>query len=349
MEKQKLRDEVSNDYKWDLTKIYKTDEEWNKDYQKLENEITKIKDYTNFIESSENLYNFLTFNEKLERLLNKLYYYAHLNFDVDTLNDKYQEMNQKMIDMLDYFNELTSFVIPTFLKVDYDKIQQYINELPSLKEYEFTLEQIYREKEHTLDEEKEHMLALLGKNLSNPGSTFEALTDSDLTFGNIIVDGKEVELTESNYGKYISSFDRNMRKTVFERLFNTYSNFKTTITSIYNGDIDANISIAKIRNFNSALEASLYNDNIDKSVYENLIKTVHNNLDVLYDYYDLKKKVLNLDELHIYDIYTPMIKVDKQDYSFEEAKDLVLDTISIFGEEYKENALKAFNEKWIDA
>lgn len=348
MEKQKLRDEVSNDYKWDLTKIYKTDEEWNKDYQKLESEIIKIKDYTNFIESSENLYNFLTFNEKLERLLNKLYYYAHLNFDVDTLNDKYQEMNQKMIDMLDYFNELTSFVIPTFLKVDYDKVQQYINELPSLKEYEFTLEQIYREKEHTLDEEKEHMLALLGKNLSNPGSTFEALTDSDLTFGNIIVDGKEVELTESNYGKYISSFDRNIRKTVFERLFTTYRNFKTTITSIYNGDIDANISIAKIRNFNSALEASLYSDNIDKSVYENLIKTVHNNLDVLYDYYDLKKKVLNLDELHIYDIYTPMIKVDKQDYSFEEAKNLVLDTISIFGEEYKENALKAFNEKWID-
>lgn len=348
MEKQKLRDEVSNDYKWDLTKIYKTDEEWNKDYQKLESEIIKIKDYTNFIESSENLYNFLTFNEKLERLLNKLYYYAHLNFDVDTLNDKYQEMNQKVIDMLDYFNELTSFVIPTFLKIDYSKIQQYINELPSLKEYEFTLEQIYREKEHTLDEEKEHMLALLGKNLSNPGSTFEALTDSDLTFGNITVDGKEVELTESNYGKYISSFDRNIRKTVFERLFTTYSNFKATITSIYNGDIDANISIAKIRNFNSALEASLYSDNIDKSVYENLIKTVHNNLDVLYDYYDLKKKVLNLDELHIYDIYTPMIKVDKQDYSFEEAEYLVLDTISIFGEEYKENALKAFNEKWID-
>ena len=348
MEKQKLRDEVSNDYKWDLTKIYKTDEEWNKDYQKLESEITKIKDYTNFIESSENLYKFLIFNEKIERLLNKLYYYAHLNFDVDTLNDKYQEMNQKMVDMLDYFNELTSFVIPTFLKIDYSKIQQYINELPSLKEYEFTLEQIYREKEHTLDEEKEHMLALLGKNLSNPGSTFEALTDSDLTFGNITVDGKEVELTESNYGKYISSFDRNIRKTVFERLFTTYSNFKTTITSIYNGDIDANISVAKIRNFNSALEASLYNDNIEKIVYENLIKTVHNNLNVLYDYYDLKKKVLNLDELHIYDIYTPMIKVDKQDYSFEEAKNLVLDTISIFGEEYKENALKAFNEKWID-
>ena len=348
MEKQKLRDEVSNDYKWDLTKIYKTDEEWNKDYQKLESEITKIKDYTNFIESSENLYKFLTFNEKIERLLNKLYYYAHLNFDVDTLNDKYQEMNQKMVDMLDYFNELTSFVIPTFLKVDYDKVQQYINELPSLKEYEFTLEQIYREKEHTLDEEKEHMLALLGKNLSNPGSTFEALTDSDLTFGNIIVDGKEVELTESNYGKYISSFDRDIRKKVFERLFTTYSNFKTTITSIYNGDIDANISVAKIRNFNSVLEASLYNDNIEKTVYENLIKTVHNNLNVLYDYYDLKKKVLNLDELHIYDIYTPMIKVDKQDYSFEEAKNLVLDTISIFGEEYKENALKAFNEKWID-
>lgn len=348
MEKQKLRDEVSNEYKWDLTKIYKTDEEWDKDYQKLKNEITKITEYTNFIDSSKKLYEFLTFNEKIERLLNKLYYYAHLNFDVDTLNNKYQVMNQKIIDMLDHYNELTSFVIPTFLKVNFDKIKEYINELPLLKEYEFNLEQIYREKEHVLDEDKEHMLSILSKNLSNPETIFESLTDSDLTFGNIIVDGKEIELTESNYGKYITSFDRNIRKTVFERLFTTYSNFKTTITSIYNGDIDANISMAKIRNYNSALEASLYSDNIDKNVYENLIQTVHNNLNVLYDYYDLKKKVLNLDELHIYDIYTPMIKIDKQEYSFEEAKELVLDTINIFGEEYKETALKAFDEKWID-
>lgn len=349
MEKQKLREEVSSEYKWDLTPIYANDDDWETDLKKLKKEMLKINDFHNFIEDAESLYNFLKFDEKIERLLNRLYYYAHLNFDADTLNDKYQMMNGQILDIMHNYEELSSFVTPTFLKVDFEIIKKYIKEKPELKEYEFTLEQIYRYKNHTLDEIQEKMLSLFGKNLSNPSETFESLTDSDLTFGEIKdEDGNEIELTESNYGKYVSSFDSNVRKQAFEKLFSTYKNFKTTITTIYNGDIDANINLAKVRKYPSALEASLYSDNVNVSVYNNLIETVHKNLDALYKYYDLKKEVLKLDKLHIYDIYTPMIKVDKQDYSFEESKELVLKAIEPLGEDYKKIIEKAFNEKWID-
>lgn len=348
MERQKLRSEIDKQYKWDLSKIYPTEEKWNKDFEKLSVEMEQIKNYTNFIESSEKLYDFLCFDEKIERLMNKLYYYAHLNFDADTLNDHYQSMDQKILDLMNHYSEISSFVLPTFLNTDFEQIKQYIQEKPELKEYQFSLEQIYRKKDHVLDEEKEQMLSLLNKNLTNPSVTFESLTDSDLTFGNIEVDGKDIELTESNYGNYISSFDRNVRKQAFEKLFQTYSNFKTTITSIYNGDIDANIAIAKIRKYPNALEASLDSDNVKVSVYNNLIDTVHQGLDVLYDYYDLKKKMLNVEELHIYDVYVPLIQLDKQEYSFEEAKNLVLDTVQILGKDYLSIIEKAFEEKWID-
>ena len=349
MSKQKLREEISSEYKWDLTPIYSSDEEWEKDTQLVKEEIKKIDNYRNFIDSAENLYDFLCFDEKVERLLNKLYYYAHLNYDADTLNDKCQMMNQKILDIMHNYSELTSFVTPTFLKITFDDIKRYIEEKPELKEYEFTLEQIYRYKEHTLNEKEEKILSMLDKNLSNPSETIESLTDSDLTFGNIIDEnGNEIELTESNYGKYIGSFDRDVRKKAFEELYTTYSKFKTTITTIYNGDMDANINLAKIRNYNSALEASLYSDNINVNVYNNLIDTVHKNLNVLYDYYDLKKDVLNLDELHLYDIYTPIIKVDKQDYSFEEAKDIVIKAIEPLGDNYKIIIKQAFSQKWID-
>lgn len=349
MEKQKLRSEVSSDYKWDLTPIYSCSAKWYEDYDKAKIEIKKIDNYHNFIENCDNLYEFLIYDEKTDRLLNKLYYYAHLNFDSDTLNTEYQTMHEKILDLFQEYSELSSFVIPTFLKVDFKQIEKYIEQKSELNEYKFSLEQIYRNKEHILDEKQEYLLSLFSKNLSSSSNTYEVLTDSDITFGTIMnEEGNEVELTESNYGKYISCFDRNVRKQAFEKLFSTYSNYKNTITSTYVGDIDSNIAISKARNYKSALEASLYSDNINVKVYDNLIDTVHKNINVLYDYYDLKKHVLKLDELHIYDIYTPLLKLDKQEYSFDEAKTMVLDTVSILGEEYKNTVEKAFDEKWID-
>ena len=227
MEKQKTRDEIEEKYKWDLTTIYKSDEEFKKELDDIKKELEKVKEYKgNIINSSKNLYTYLTESDKLERRLYKLYYYAHLNHDSETTNPKNQELQGNIDNLLQNYSELTSFVTPELLSVDYDKIKEYYKEEPKLLEYEFNLECIYRYKKHTLDEKSEKILSTLSKVFSNPEECYDSLTDSDMTFGNINVDGKEVELTESNYSKFIKNTDKNIRKEAFTRLFSKYGEFK---------------------------------------------------------------------------------------------------------------------------
>ena len=218
-----------------------------------------------------------------------------------------------------------------------------------LKEYEFSIQDMYRYQKHTLSEANEKMLSILSNSLSNPSETYEALTDADMRYG-LIEDeeGKQVELTDSNYMKYISSSNRKVRKATFDLMYETYASYKNTITSIYNGDIDSNIAIAKIRNYKTAREASLFGDNVTTDIYDNLIDTVNQNLHVLYKYYDVKKEVLGLDELHLYDIYADLINVETDTYEFDDAKDLVIEALAILGEDYITNLKKVFSERWID-
>ena len=184
--KEKTRNEIDDKYKWDLTTIYKSDDEWQKDFDKAKEDMLKISDYKdNFLSSSDKLYKFLKYDEKIDRLISKLYYYAHLNFDVDTGNDKYKEMFNKTRDLLNKYNELTSFVVPYILKSDYSVFEKYYEENPVLLEYKFQIDNIYRFKKHTLDEEKEKMLSSFSNLLSNPEDTFATLTDTDLKFGTI--------------------------------------------------------------------------------------------------------------------------------------------------------------------
>lgn len=349
MEKQKTRDEIKNDYKWDLTSIYKSDELWYEDYNKAKQEIKKINDYTDFLNSSKNLKEYLEYDNYINRFLGKLYFYAHLNHDADTTNSAYQKMYNLIDDLFNEYNKLSSFVIPTFMKTDYKIIEKYYEEEPILKEYKFNIDDIYRYKEHTLDEKTEQLITNFNKVLDNPENIYKSLTDSDIKFG-IIKDenDNDVELTESNFSIYIKSDNRRVRKETFELMFKTYSEYKNTITSTYSGDIDATIAISKVRNYSSSIEASLYNDNVDISVYNNLIDTVHKNLNVLFKYYDLKQQMLGLDELHLYDIYPNLISGKSKKYTFEEAKELVIESLSILGDDYISNIKKAFDEKWID-
>lgn len=349
MEKQKQRSEISDKYKWDLTTIYKSETELNENLLYVKKEIEKVTSYkSKIINSAQNLYNYLTNSDEIERKIYKLYYYAHLKHDEDTTNAKNQELLGKINNIMQRYGELTSFVTPELLKIDYEKVKEYYKEEPNLLQYEFNLECIYRYKEHTLDEKSEQILSALSKIFESPEETYDALTDSDMTFGNIIVDGKEVELTESNYSKYIKDKNVEVRKQAFEKLFETYSNFKNTITNTFKGNIEVLTSEAKLRNYKSSIEASLYKDNINLTVYNNLIETVNNNLDKIYKYYNLKKKILKLEEFHIYDIYLDMIPKFDKEYSFSEAKDLVINALSILGQDYVDNLNRAFDEKWID-
>ena len=348
--KEKTRSEIDDKYKWDLTTIYKDDKAWEDDYLLAQNKINEIIDYKDsFLDNGTNLYNFLKYDEKTDRLLSKLFYYAHLNFDANTLDDNYKKMLSKISDLFKKYGELSAFVTPEMLKKDMSYYDELIKEESKLNEYKFIFEDLLRFKEHTLDEDKEKMLTSLSGVLSSSEETFEALTDSDLEFPNIKDEnGNLVSFNESNYSTFIESKDRRVRKDAFDILLGTYSKFKNTITSCFSNNVECNTVSAKIRGYESAIKASLYSDNVDISVYDNLINTVNSKMDVIYKYYDLKKEVLGLDELHLYDIYTPLIKESNSKYTFLEAKDMVINALGILGPDYVSNIKRAFDEKWID-
>lgn len=347
---EKLRCEIEDKYKWDLTKIYKDEKEWQKDFDDVKEKILKVLEYKDsFLSNGKKLYEYLKYDEEVSRKLEKIYYYAHLNYDADTLDEKYKVMTNKVSDLFTKYNELSSFVVPEILKLDEEKLNTFYKEEEKLEDYRFSIENIYRFKNHTLDEEKEKMLSNLSKCLSNPEETYEALTDSDFEYDYITDEkGNKVKFNESNYSLFIKSKDRSVRKRAFEMLHNKYKKYIRTITSTYKGEVENNVVLAKIRNYDSAISASLYSDNVPVDIYNNLIKVVNDNMNVLYDYYDLKKEILSLDCLHMYDTYVEIInKIDKK-YSFDEAKEIVIDALSVLGDKYVKNLKKAFDEKWID-
>lgn len=347
---EKLRCEIEDKYKWDLTNIYKDEKEWQKDFDDVKEKILKVLEYKDsFLSNGKKLYEYLKYDEEVSRKLEKIYYYAHLNYDADTLDEKYKVMTNKVSDLFTKYNELSSFVVPEILKLDEEKLNTFYKEEEKLEDYRFSIENIYRFKNHTLDEEKEKMLSNLSKCLSNPEETYEALTDSDFEYDYITDEkGNKVKFNESNYSLFIKSKDRSVRKRAFEMLHNKYKKYIRTITSTYKGEVETNVVLAKIRNYDSAISASLYSDNVPVDIYNNLIKVVNDNMDVLYDYYDLKREILSLDRLHMYDTYVEIInKIDKK-YSFDEAKEIVIDALSVLGDKYVKNLKKAFDEKWID-
>lgn len=347
---EKLRCEIEDKYKWDLTKIYKDEKEWQKDFDDVKEKILKVLEYKDsFLSNGKKLYEYLKYDEEVSRKLEKIYYYAHLNYDADTLDEKYKVMTNKVSDLFTKYNELSSFVVPEILKLDEEKLNTFYKDEEKLEDYRFSIENIYRFKNHTLDEEKEKMLSNLSKCLSNPEETYEALTDSDFEY-DYITDEKcnKVKFNESNYSLFIKSKDRSIRKKAFEMLHNKYKKYIRTITSTYKGEVENNVVLAKIRNYDSAISASLYSDNVPVDIYDNLIKVVNDNMNVLYDYYDLKKEILSLDCLHMYDTYVEIINNIDKKYSFDEAKEIVIDALSVLGDKYIKNLKKAFDEKWID-
>ena len=349
-QRQKARSEIEEKYKWDLTPIYKDVDSWYEDYDLVSKEIKKVLDFKgNIVKSAKNLLDYIEFSMNLERKLYKLYYYAHLNFDSDTTNNEYQKMNGKIENLLAEYNKLDSFANPEIMKIDYDQIKEFYKEEPRLQEYEFLLEQLYRYKDHILNTEAESIISSFANINSTPEQVFEALTDSDLRFGKVKNDkGEDVELTESNYSSFIESTNRDVRKEAFEMLLKTYSNYKNTIANTFAGNVEVLTTMAKLKKYSSSLEASLFDDNISTGVYNNLIDTVSNNLNVLYKYFDLKKEVLGLDEFHLYDQYNSLVPDCSKNYTFEEAKDLVLKALTVLGKDYVANLNKAFDERWID-
>ena len=347
--KQKKRLEIEEKDTWDLTPIFKTKDEFLKTYQSLEQEMKEVSNYKGkLLQDAKTLLEFLKLTDNLERKLYKLYYYAHLSFDVDTTSSESLELTVMVSRLMSEYSSLLSFVDSELLKGDYEIILKYYEEEPKLLEYRFNLEKLYRYKKHTLSEKEEKIISSLSESLGASEKIYESLTDSDMSFGHIMLDGKKQEFTESNYSVFIESDDRKVRKKAFNLLFNTYKKYIHTIADTFRFNVEVHSKLAKLKNYSKSIEASLFHDNISVEVYNNLIKTVRENLPVLYDYYDLKREVLGLDKLYLYDIYANMVSdVDKK-YTFDEAKSVVLEALEVLGSDYTKKLNQAFDNRYID-
>ena len=344
------REQIEEKYKWDLSPIYKNNKGLNEDYKKVEIKIENFSKYEKTMDkSATDFYNAIEEYFSISRLLEKLSVYSHLLFDQDTSNNKNQALHQKINNLYDKFIKKAFFITPTILKKDYQEIEKYYEEEPKLKEYEIIIKNKYRYKNHTLSDIEEKLLSNISKILNNNYNTYELLKDSDLTFGTIHDEkGETVELTCSNYSVYIESKNRKVRKEAFKTLYKTYKQFANTFASTIYGNIKENLTIAKIKKYNSTIEWCLYHDEIDEKIYTNLIKTVTKKLDILFKYYDLKKELLELNEIHLYDIYTPIVKNYDKKYPFEEAKETVLKALSILGDDYIKILKEGIEKRWID-
>lgn len=344
------RADIDKKYKWDLTKMYENDELWNEEYQKLKNNYHELSKYKGKImASANNLLKTIKTDLKYSRQIEKLYVYAYMRLDEDTNNTYYQNLVGKIDNLISEIGLESSYIIPELLESDYSLVEKYLKEKPGLKEYKFHLEEIFRYKNHTLSQREEEIIANFHQIIKSPNKTSSLLRNSDLKFGKIKNKNKEeVELTNSNYSLLISSNDREVRKNAFKLLYQKYEEHKNTFASTLAGNMESNCVLSRLKKFNNTRESFLYNHNIDPSIYDDLIDTVNNNLDVIYKYYQLKKEVLNLDELHMYDLYTELVSKSDKKYTFEEGKEIVIKALSVLGKDYIKNIKRAFDENWID-
>lgn len=350
MTKPRKREEVSDKYKWDLSKIYKNEEELNKDIEVIKTKVEELLKYQgNLVKDSKNLEEATNKYFEISRLIDKIIVYSHMKRHEDLSVSKNEALVGKVDKFCDEISEKLAFYTPELLNEDYEIVEKYLKENPNLQKYAFMFEDLFREKDHILSLKQEEMMARLGEIFSIPENTFHVLDDVNLKFQNIKDEtGKEVALTNSNYSVYIKSNDREVRKQAFESLYNSYNSFKNTFASLLKGNIKSNFFVSNSRHYNSPLEMSLYGDNIDKKLYLNLIEKVHNNLDIVHDYMKTRKKVLNLEELHMYDVYAPLVENSEKEYSYEEAKDLVIKALSPLGETYIKDLKTLFDSNCID-
>ena len=344
------RVEVPKEYMWDLSKIYKNPSEIEEDIKKVNSYTNDIIKYKNHIlDSQDSLYDFLKLTEKQDRIIEKLYVYSKMNNDVDTTNNSSKALRMKIEKLSEDISEKYSFIEPEMLHFDYDKVKEYIRLNPKLNEYKFYLESIYRFKPHSLSLEEEDVYVKALNAFGNCAEVFSNINNTDVDLGYVVdEDGNKVKLTHSNYSNFMESKNRDVRKNAFTNMYNYYKSLKNTIASTYLGEIKENSFVTNVKKYNSTLERSLFQDNIPKEVYTNLINTIHDNMNVMYDYMALRKKVLKLDEMHMYDIYVNLVDDINIKVPFEEGKKILFEALKPLGDKYLEDLNQAFTMHWID-
>lgn len=344
------RSKVPDQYKWDLTKLYPSDQAWRNQKDKLGTELPKLSQFKGTLSSSaERLAEALEMESRLEKELRRMTTYAGLISDQDTRVSVYQGMQQEMVQMWATFGTETAYFEPEIQKMDHAKLDGFIAQEPRLNVYRHYLDDVTRRRAHTGSEAEEKLLAAAVVISSGPSSTYNIFSNADFPYPPVTLsDGKTTKLTTSAYALHRASENRVDREKVMSTFFNALGSYRGTFGSTLSTSVQSSIFYARARHYNTSLEAALDVSNIPTSVYAKLLEGVHRNLPTFHRYLKLRKRMLGLQDLHYYDLYAPLVKSVNTSYTVEEAEKNILQALAPLGPEYAEGAKRAFAERWID-
>ena len=344
------REELDSQYKWKLEDIYESNEKWEEDFKKvrqLAGETGKFKGTLG--QSAERLLECLRLSDELLSLNDRVFVYARMRRDENNAEPVYQAYTDRAMALATEVYASVSFIVPEIISIDEAVLQGYLESNEGLKLYTQYIREILRQKQHILSQREEELLALMAEVAHAPADIFTMLNNADIRFPFIKDEnGEEVEVTKGRYIKFLESKDRRVREDAFHALYSSYIKQKNSLSSMLSNNLKKNRFFASVRKYNSSLEAALDSDNISPRVYDSLIDTVSDNLHLLHRYLRLRKKALKLDELHMYDLYVPIVEEPKSNIPYAEALKMVEDGLKPLGTEYQGYLRDAFKAGWID-
>ncbi|MBR1912544.1 MAG: oligoendopeptidase F [Treponema sp.] len=343
-----LRKDVPAKDKWDLSLIYTSDDAWEADLKKLPQLTTALINLKGTLASStQSLLDAMKAYETLDRTLETVFHYANLLNEADQSDSTSRDKVNRVMMAYTQIKAQLSFFIPELLAIPDEKINAWI-EGKEFDDYRIFIKKILHRKPHTLSEKEERILALQSESGQTASNTFSLLSDVDLNFGTVRVDGKDLPLTQSTWSNFMENPDRKIRQEAYEKFYNTFDAHANTLASLYAGSVANDIFNARARRYKSSLDAALYNDKVPESVYRNLVNTVHDNLEPLHRFYALRKKVLKVDELRHYDVYVPLVKSVQTHTTYEEAVEIVHNALAVLGTEYTDTLCNGLLNGWVD-
>ena len=347
----KQRDEIDDQYKWKIEEMYDSEEAWNADCAevlRLSGEF--FNQYSGKLgESAKVLLSALQMKDRILQIAERVYVYARMKRDEDNRAAAYQAMCDKAQSLMAKVSAAMSFFTPELLAVPEETLRGFLKQEKGLEVYDHLLNEILREKAHVLTKEEENLLAQFSEITSATNDIFSMINDADIKFGSIMdEDGDEVEVTHGNYIALLQSHDRRVRKEAFEHMYAAYEKQKNTLASTYNYNTKTDAVGARVRHYPSAIEAALFGDNIDLAVYNNLVAVVNENLDILYRYMEIRRKLLGVEQLHMYDVYVPLVEMPKEDIPYEKALAIINEGLEPLGKDYLDRMNKGFQSGWVD-
>ncbi|MCI9657053.1 MAG: oligoendopeptidase F [Lachnospiraceae bacterium] len=347
----KRREEVRREDTWAIEDLYESDEAWEEDYKRLETKILELAAYEGHLgDGPEALLGMQRTWDELHMLAEKVYVYAGQRLHEDTDNGHYQNLAARAQGLLIKLSEAGAYIEPEILALPEGTVEKFLTENEALQVYRQYFENMIRRRQHVLDKEREELLAAIGELAEGPKDIFTMFNNADLRFPVIQgEDGEPVEVTHGRYMTLLQSSKRSVRQAAFEALYKTYGQYRNTLAAAYRANVKQEVFYAKARNYQSDLEAALNKSHIPVPVYDNLIQAVHEHLPQMHRYLELRRRFLHVEELHMYDLYTPMVsKKDGQKIPFEKAKEMVLQGLAPMGEEYVSLLREGFSSRWID-